>query len=104
MIRGAELLVHPSRYEGFGLVILEAMTRGVPVLAAAATALPETGGAAARYFDPAAGAEALAAELEALLADAELRSELSRRGRAHAAGFSWERAARETIAVYREAM
>ena len=47
LIRGAELLVHPSRYEGFGLVVLEAMTRGTPVLAAGATALPRTGGEAA---------------------------------------------------------
>ena len=52
LIRGADLLVNPSVYEGFGLVVLEAMARGTPVLAARAGALPETGGDAAAYFDP----------------------------------------------------
>ena len=52
LLSGAELVVHPSLYEGFGLVLLEAMVRGVPVLAARATALPETGGDGAEYFDP----------------------------------------------------
>ena len=47
-MRGADLLVHPSLYEGFGLVLVEAMARGVPVVAADATALPETAGDAAR--------------------------------------------------------
>ena len=51
-MRGADLLVHPSLYEGFGLVIVEAMARGTPVAAARATALPETAGDAALYFDP----------------------------------------------------
>jgi glycosyltransferase involved in cell wall biosynthesis len=61
LIRGAELLVYPSLYEGFGLVVLEAMARGIPVLAARASALPETGGDAARYFDPSDPAAARAA-------------------------------------------
>ena len=52
LMRGADALVHPSLYEGFGLVLVEAMLRGVPVVAARATALPETGGDAAEYFDP----------------------------------------------------
>ncbi|MGB9185128.1 MAG: glycosyltransferase family 1 protein, partial [Solirubrobacteraceae bacterium] len=52
LVAGADLLVHPSLYEGFGLVMLEAMVRGTPVLAARATALPETAGAAAAYFEP----------------------------------------------------
>src|SRR5215207_2850404 len=50
LVRGADVLVHPSLYEGFGLVVLEAMARGIPVAAARATALPETGGDAAVYF------------------------------------------------------
>ena len=52
LMRGADALVHPSLDEGFGLVLVEAMARGVPVVAARATALPETGGEAAEYFDP----------------------------------------------------
>jgi glycosyltransferase involved in cell wall biosynthesis len=52
LMRGADLVVHPSLYEGFGLVLLEAMARGTAVAAARATALPETGGDAAEWFDP----------------------------------------------------
>lgn len=105
LIRGAEVLVHPSRCEGFGLVVLEAMARGTPVLAARASALPETGGDAAAWFDPAGrdgGAEALAQQLETLLGDPGRRGEMAARARAWAQRFSWERAARETVAVYRE--
>jgi glycosyltransferase involved in cell wall biosynthesis len=101
LIRGAELLVHPSLYEGFGLVVLEAMARGTPVLAARATALPETGGEAAAYFDPdeAGGLERV---LREVLGDAALRERLARDGFARAGEFSWGRTARETAAVYRE--
>lgn len=101
LIRGADLVVHPSLYEGFGLVVLEAMARGTPVLAARATALPETGGDAAWYFDP-LDPDDLRRQLSVLLGDAALRARLARRGLTRAATFSWERTARETAAVYRE--
>jgi glycosyltransferase involved in cell wall biosynthesis len=101
LIRGADALVHPSLYEGFGLVVLEAMARGTPVLAARATALPETGGDAAAYFEP-ADPDGLKRALRELLADEGARSDLVRRGLARAAKYSWERTARETAAVYRE--
>jgi glycosyltransferase involved in cell wall biosynthesis len=98
LMRGAAALVHPSLYEGFGLVVLEAMARGVPVVAADATALPETGGDAAVYFDPLDSAAMARAIDEALQA----RADLAERGRARAAQFSWRRTAEETAAVYRE--
>ncbi len=101
LIRGADVLVHPSLCEGFGLVVLEAMARGTPVLIARAGALPETGGDAARQFDP-ADPGSLRAELGMLLADSAARADLASRGREWAARFSWERAAHETAAVYRE--
>jgi glycosyltransferase involved in cell wall biosynthesis len=99
LMRGAALLVHPSLYEGFGLVVLEAMVRGTPAVLARSTALPEAGGDAAVYFDP-LDVDSIA---QAILAAVGRREELSVAAREHAAGYSWERAARETAAVYAEA-
>jgi glycosyltransferase involved in cell wall biosynthesis len=101
LMRGAEVLVHPSLYEGFGLVLLEAMARGCPVAAAGATALPETGGDAAAYFDPLDVGD-MAAVIGRVLGDRALREELVERGRRRVAEFSWERTADETIGVYWE--
>lgn len=101
LIRGAEVLVHPSLYEGFGLVVLEAMARGTPVLAARTGPLPETGGDAAVYFDPGDPRDLVSA-LGSLLADATARTRLSEAGRSWAAHFSWEATARQTVSVYRE--
>lgn len=101
LIRGAELLIHPSLYEGFGLVVLEAMSRGTPVLAARATALPETGGEAAAYFDPGAPGS-LREALEALLSDSEELRRRAEAGLEWARGFSWEQTARRTAEVYTE--
>ncbi|MDX6676677.1 MAG: hypothetical protein QOE31_729, partial [Solirubrobacteraceae bacterium] len=101
LMRGADALVHPSLYEGFGLVLVEAMARGVPVVAARATALPETGGDACEYFDPLDVGD-MAAAIRRVVGDAAHRGELVRRGRVRAAALSWASSAALTVAVYEE--
>jgi glycosyltransferase involved in cell wall biosynthesis len=96
----AEAFVFPSIYEGFGFPLLEAMSRGVPSLAARSSSLPEIGGDAALYFEP-HDADALTALLERVLSDAPLRADLAARGRAQAARFRWDRAAAATLEVLR---
>jgi glycosyltransferase involved in cell wall biosynthesis len=99
LIRGADLLVHPSLYEGFGLILVEAMARGTPLAVADATALPETAGDAAELFDP-RDPGAIAAAVERALAR---RDELASAGKRRVADLSWQKTAAATAAVYREA-
>jgi glycosyltransferase involved in cell wall biosynthesis len=101
LIRGADALIVPSLYEGFGLVALDAMARGCPVLLARAGALPETGGSGAVYFDPHDPAD-LAAAIRSVVEDRAERERLREAGRARAGEFSWERTAAATVAVYQE--
>jgi glycosyltransferase involved in cell wall biosynthesis len=96
----ATAFVMPSFAEGFGLPVVEAMACGCPVIASNTTSLPEVAGDAAVLVDP-RDADALAERLRAVLRDESLRRELRAKGLARAAEFSWERTARETVAVYR---
>jgi glycosyltransferase involved in cell wall biosynthesis len=98
LLSGARLFVFPSLYEGFGLPVLEAMACGTPVVCSNAASLPEVAGDAALLVDP-LDVEELAAALERVLSDEELRAGLIERGFEQAKRFSWERCARETLDV-----
>jgi glycosyltransferase involved in cell wall biosynthesis len=102
IMRGAVALTFPSRYEGFGLPVLEAMSLGTPVLAADAAALPEVAGDAARLV-AVDDAEAWTEAMTLMLEDGEERQRLAAAGRARVATFTWERTATETLAAYRDA-
>jgi glycosyltransferase involved in cell wall biosynthesis len=96
----ARLFVLPSLYEGFGLPVLEAMACGTPVVCSNASCLPEVAGDAALLVEP-HDVDGLAAALERVLSDEALRRVMIERGLAQVARFSWAKAARETLAVYR---
>jgi glycosyltransferase involved in cell wall biosynthesis len=102
LLAGAEGLVYPSCYEGFGLQVLEAMAAGTPVLTSNVSALPEVAGDAALLVDP-TDVEAIADGMDRLLRQDDLRKDLRERGRARAARFSWEETARRTIEVLHRA-
>lgn len=103
LYRHALFLAMPSMHEGFGLPILEASAQGTPVLYGNNSAMPEVAGEAGLPVD-AGSVDSIAAGLARLSTDAELRSNLASRARLHAAKFSWERAARETLTVFDEAL
>ena len=94
----ATALIFPSRYEGFGLPVLEAMTVGGVVICSEASTMPEVGGDAALYFPP-DDATALAAQVMRLLDNAPLRIQLLQAGMVQASKYSWARSARETLAA-----
>lgn len=100
LLAGATVFAYPSRYEGFGLPPLEAMAAGVPVVAAAAGALPEVLGDAARFIDPTDDLD-LAGAISDLLDDSATRDELVRRGREQVARYSWTGTADAVVDLYR---
>jgi len=99
---GADMFVFPSLEEGFGIPVIEAMACGVPVITSNLSGLPEVAGDAALLVDP-YSVEQLAEAMWKLSADTALRSALRARGFERARQFTWERAARETLAAYRRA-
>jgi glycosyltransferase involved in cell wall biosynthesis len=100
---GADLFVFPSLYEGFGLPVLEAMACGTPVVTSSTSSLPEVAGDAALLVDP-YNVDELAGAMRRVLEQPEAAQGLRERGLARAAQFSWDRTARETIAVYERVM
>lgn len=102
LYRRARAVVVPSLYEGFGLPVLEAMSRGQVVVAARTSSLPEVGGDAVLYADDANDAEELAAVLARALGDDALRETLSAAARTRAAAFTWDKCAAGVAAVIRE--
>ncbi len=95
----ADAFVYPSLYEGFGLPVLEAMARGVPVACADASSLPEVAGGAALLFDPHSEVE-MAQAIERLLGDPALARSLRERGTVRARELTWDRTARLTLESY----
>lgn len=99
LYRDAAALVYPSLYEGFGLPVLEAMSRGTPVVAARASSVPEVLGDAGVLLEPGDTA-GWVASLDAIIGQPDRRASLAEAGRRRAATFTWERTARETYQVY----
>jgi glycosyltransferase involved in cell wall biosynthesis len=99
LLRGATALAYPSRYEGFGLPPLEAMSVGVPVVATSVGALPETCGDAALLVPP-GDSRQLAEAIDRLVADGALRTTLIERGRRRVAAFDWDLTTDALVAQY----
>lgn len=103
LYRAAACFALPSLEEGFGLPVLEAMARGVPVCCSDISALPEVAGDAALFFDP-LDLESIRAAVRRLLEDRGLAGALAERGRRRALAFTWRRTAEGTLAAYRHAI
>ena len=98
---GADIVVIPSMYEGFGMGVLEAMASGVPVACARAASLPETAGHAAVYFTP-QNAEDMADRMVTLTANRDVHRECRRLGLEQARNYSWDACAKRTLEIILE--
>jgi glycosyltransferase involved in cell wall biosynthesis len=103
MFENAESYVLPTLSEGFGIPGLEAMENGCPLVSSHATCLPEVYGDAAVYFDP-EDIEDMADKIVRVVSDKKLQKELVAKGRQQVKKYSWSKMAKETLAVYNEAL
>ncbi|KAA3660983.1 MAG: glycosyltransferase family 1 protein [Chloroflexi bacterium] len=99
LYRNAETFVFPSRYEGFGLPVLEALASGVPVVTTNASSVPEVVGDAGFTVDPDAEREMAGAIIASVIQE-NLAADLRKKAEDQAAKFSWEKTATETVVVY----
>jgi glycosyltransferase involved in cell wall biosynthesis len=101
LYRSATIFAFPTLCEGFGLPVLEAMQRGIPVITSSTTSLPEVADGAALLIDP-SDVGALQTALEKLAGDDAARADLRERGLRQASNFTWRKTAEATVAVYEE--
>ncbi|MFA4930529.1 MAG: glycosyltransferase family 1 protein [Patescibacteria group bacterium] len=103
LVTGANSYIFPSKYEGFGFTPLEAMQCGIPVASSNASCLPEVLGEAVIYFDP-DNIDEMAEAMRRIVDNENLRVDLVKRGYAQVAKYSWEKMAKETLAVYNQVL
>ncbi len=99
---GATAFVFPSKQEGFGIPLAEAMASGLPVISSDCTVMPEICGDAALYFDP-ESVNSIKSAMERVLLDEDLKKRLSKTGLERSKEFSWDISARKTLEIYDEA-
>jgi glycosyltransferase involved in cell wall biosynthesis len=102
LIKGAELAVVPSLYEGFSLPMVESMACGTPTIVSRTSCLPEISGNVLEYFDP-LSIDDMAACMQSALTDSQMRRRLREKGIERASKFTWERCAQETLDVLMKA-
>jgi glycosyltransferase involved in cell wall biosynthesis len=97
----AAVFVYPSRYEGFGMPILEAMACGTPVITSTTSALPEAGGDGATYIDP-ESSEGIADAIKLVLTDEKTRDQAITNGHKHVKSFSWDDSGKQLAELFKE--
>ena len=100
---GAEVFVYPSRFEGFGIPIIEALNAGIPVIGATGSCLEEAGGPTSLYTDP-DNADMLASLIDRVLIDISLRRLMIDEGRSYVERFTPKRIVRDLSQVYEQVM
>lgn len=100
LYKNAAAFIYPSRYEGFGIPPLEAMSMACPVICSNSSSIPEVVGNAGEYFDP-DDTDTMRVAIEGVLQSNDRRESLVQKGLERCLVFSWERCATETLAIYR---